>query len=99
MLLLRKQKNLLARIDQPAHREHAVIFADVRIEEDRVAPRINHLPPSRPTVTGREATEHPLRWSDDRTRAQQSIQHRSAIPNERARWPRRAIVHGMSPGN
>src|SRR5690348_16081122 len=97
MRVLREQEDLLARIDEAAYGQHRIFFADVWIEEYRIASRIDHGITSRPCVAGTNQFEHPRRGCNHRIRSGNSANDRVAIPLQPARWPGRVTLHRLRP--
>src|SRR5215467_14317855 len=93
MLLLREKKYLLAGIDQATYRQYAIIFAHVRIKEDRIATGIDHFAAMRPGIAIGNAIEHPLVRSHNGIGTQQSVENSSFVPSQRMWLTRRTLLH------
>ena len=68
MCSLSEQRNLLARIEQPADGENRIVFASVWIKENRIAPVVDDLFAISLRVAGMDHVEHPLAGSNDDAR-------------------------------
>jgi hypothetical protein len=55
MLLLGEQEDLFAGIDQPTYGEDAIVFAYIRVEENRIPPGIDYFSPPWMEIALRDA--------------------------------------------
>src|SRR5579885_1151687 len=97
MLLLREEEDLLARINEASDREYAIVFAHIRVEEDRIAPRVYHFRASRTCITRSDSVEHPCRGSNNCIGSHQPVKNRLAVPIQIPRRMSRLFMHGLRP--